>query len=88
MIKTTLLNYDETKNTTTWRVELDDAKRLKSFFFLSHPIEKIVERLGYEVTFNPLGDVDCFYASAAKAFGIETQSLKKVVYDFPRMNIL
>jgi len=45
-------------------------------------MEKIVERLGYEVTFNPPGDGDCFYASEAKALGIETQSLKKVVFDF------
>jgi len=42
----------------------------------SNPVEKRVERLGYEVTFNPPGDGDCFYASAAKALGIETQSLK------------
>ena len=56
--------------------------RLKSFFFFSHPIEKVVERLGYEVTFNPPGDGDCFYTSAAKALGIEKQSLKKVVFDF------
>jgi len=40
------------------------------------------ERLGYEVTLYPLGDGDCFYASAARALGIETQSLKKVVFDF------
>lgn len=45
-------------------------------------MEKIVERLGYQVTFNPPGDGDCFCASAAKALGIETQSLKKVVFDF------
>ena len=31
------------------------------------PMERRVERLGYEVTFNPPGDGDCFYASAAKA---------------------
>ena len=37
-------------------------------------------RLGYEVTFNPPGD--SFYASAAKALGIETQGLKRVVFDF------
>jgi len=45
-------------------------------------MEKRVEHLGYEVTFNPPGDGDCFYASAAKALQIETQSLKKVVFDF------
>ena len=38
--------------------------------------------LGYEVSFNPPGNGDCFYASAAKALKIETQSLKKVVFDF------
>ena len=45
-------------------------------------MEKRVERFGYEVTFNPPGDGDCFYASAAQALGIETQSLTKVVFDF------
>ena len=45
-------------------------------------MEKGVERLGYEVTFKPPGDGDCFYSSAAKALEIETQSLKKVVFDF------
>ena len=45
-------------------------------------MEKRVERLGYEVTFNPPGYGDSFYASAAKALEIETQSLKKVVFDF------
>ena len=45
-------------------------------------MEERVERLGYEATLNPPGDGDCFYASAAKALQIETQSLKKVVFDF------
>ena len=45
-------------------------------------MEKGVERLGYDVTFNPPGDSDCFYASAAKALGMETQGLKKVIFDF------
>ena len=36
-------------------------------------MEKRVEQLGYDVAFNPPGDVDCFYASVAKALGIETQ---------------
>ena len=45
-------------------------------------MEKRLERLRYEVTFNPPRDCDCFYASAAKALGIEAQSLKKVVFDF------
>ena len=26
----------------------------------SNPMEKTVERLGYDVTFNPPGDGDCF----------------------------
>ena len=45
-------------------------------------MEKRVERLGYEVTFNPPGDGDCLYASATKALGIKTQSLKKGIFDF------
>ena len=49
---------------------------------LSKPMEKRVKCLGYEDTFNAPGDGDCLYASAAKALGIETQSLKKVVFDF------
>ena len=52
------------------------------FFFLSNPIEKRVERLRYDVTFNPPEDGDFFYASAEKALGIETQGLKKVIFDF------
>ena len=36
-------------------------------------MEKRVEQLGCDVTFNSPGDGDCFYASAAKALGIETQ---------------
>ena len=34
-------------------------------------MEKRVKRLEYEVTFNPPGDRDCFYASAAEALGME-----------------
>ena len=45
-------------------------------------MEKRVERLRYEVSFNPPGIGNCFYASAAKTLEIETQSLKKVVFDF------
>ena len=45
-------------------------------------MEKRVEQLGYDVAFNPPGDGDCFYASAAKALGIETQGLKKVSHQF------
>ena len=45
-------------------------------------MEKRVERLEYDVAFNPPGDGDFFYASAAKALGIETQGLKKVIFDF------
>ena len=47
-------------------------------FFVSNPMKKRVERLGYDVSFNPSGDGDCFYASAPKVLGIETQGLKKV----------
>ena len=62
------------------------CKRLKlffSFFFVSNPMEKRVERLGYDIAFNinMPGDGD-FYASAAGALGIETQGLKKVIFDF------
>ena len=45
-------------------------------------MEKNVERLGYGVSFNPPGDGELFYASAAKALEIETQGLKKVIFDF------
>ena len=45
-------------------------------------MEKRVEQLGYDFAFNPPGDGDCFYASVAKALGIETQRLKKVIFDF------
>ena len=38
-----------------------------------------MEKLGYLVTFNPPGDGDCFYSSAAQALGLATQSLKMVV---------
>ena len=36
-------------------------------------MEKRVERLGYDVAFNPPGEGNCFYAAAAKALEIETQ---------------
>ena len=49
--------------------------------FVSNPMEKRVERFGYEVTFNPPGDGDFFYASETKALGIETQGLKNVIFD-------
>ena len=45
-------------------------------------MEKSVERLGYDVSFNPPGDGELFYASAAKTLEIETQGLKKVIFDF------
>ena len=61
------------------RVEGNTSRVAGKFWTLWN---KRVERLGYEVTFNPPGDGDCFYASAAKALGIETQSLKKVVFEF------
>ena len=34
-------------------------------------MEKRVERSGYDVTFNSPGDGDCFYASTAKALGVD-----------------
>ena len=43
--------------------------------FVSNPMEKRVERFGYEVIINPLGNGDFFHASAAKALGIGTQGL-------------
>jgi len=45
-------------------------------------MEKKLDNLGFEVTFNPPGDGNCFYSSAAHALGIETQSLEKVVFDY------
>ena len=45
-------------------------------------MDKRVKRLGYDVSFHPPGDGDFFYALAAKALGIETQCLKKVIFDF------
>ena len=45
-------------------------------------MEKREERLGYDVAFNPPGDGDFFHASTAKALGMETQGLKKVIIDF------
>ena len=52
------------------------------FLLCSNLIEKRVERLGYDVSFSPPGDSDFFFASAAKALRIETQGLKKVIFDF------
>ena len=45
-------------------------------------MEKRVARLGYDVSFNLPGDGELFYASAAKTLEIETQGLKKVIFDF------
>ena len=45
-------------------------------------METRVERLGYDVSFNPPGHGDFFYASAAQALGVETKDLKKVTFDF------
>ena len=45
-------------------------------------MKKRVERLRYNVAFNLPGDGDCFNVSTAKALGIETQGLKKVIFDF------
>ena len=61
------------------------CKRLKSFLsflFVSNAMETRVERLGYDVSFNPPGHGDFFYASAAQALGVETKDLKKVTFDF------
>ena len=54
-------------------------------------MEKRVKRLEYEVTFNPPGDRDCFYASAAEeALGIESQSLKipRVLYQIVKNDMI
>ena len=40
-------------------------------------MDKRVEQLGYDVVYNPPGDGDCFYASAAMALRIETQGLTR-----------
>ena len=45
-------------------------------------MDKRVEQLGYDVVYNPPGDGDCFYASAARALRIETQGLENVIFDF------
>ena len=45
-------------------------------------MDKRVEQFGYNVVYNPPGDGDCFYASAARALRIETQGLKNVIFDF------
>ena len=45
-------------------------------------MDKRVEHLGYDLVYNPPGDGDCFYASAARALRIETQGLKNVIFDF------
>ena len=48
-------------------------------------MEKRVERLVYDVAFDPPVDSDFFYALAAKALGImKTQGLKKVIFDFQK----
>ena len=39
-------------------------------------MDKRVAQLGNDVVYNPPGDGDCFYASAAKGLRIETQGLK------------
>ena len=45
-------------------------------------MDKTVEQLGYNVVYNPPGDGDFFYASAARALRIETQGLKNVIFEF------
>ena len=47
-------------------------------------MESKLEQLGFEVSFNPPGDGDCFYSSGAKALGIPSQTLKNVVFDYLR----
>ena len=52
-------------------------------------MEKRVERSVYDVAFDPPGAIDFFYALAAKALGIiETQGLKKVIFNFPKSHQL
>ena len=48
-------------------------------------LDKTLERLRLEVTFNPPGDGDCFFGSAAQQLGllgIESLSLKTLVFDY------
>ena len=45
-------------------------------------MEERVKRLGYYVSFSLPGDGDFLYASAAMALRIETQVLKKAIFDF------
>ena len=45
-------------------------------------MDKRVQQLGYDVIYNPPGDGDYFYASAARALRIETQGLKNVIFHF------
>ena len=40
--------------------------------------------LGFEVAFNPPGDGDCFYFSAANALGIETQQPEECGLRLPK----
>ena len=46
-----------------------------------------MEILVYRVTFNPPGDGDCFYSSAAQALGLATQSLKTVRREYLNFNL-
>ena len=57
---------------------------LEVIFKLGSAMGKSRMFIGYDVTSNLPGDGNCFYALAAKALGIETQSLMKVVFDFLR----
>ena len=45
-------------------------------------MDKNLERAGYEIIFNPTGDGNCFYSSAAKQQGLETQSLKNEIFNY------
>lgn len=44
------------------------------------------EKLGYDVVFNPPGDGNCFYSSAATALKIPLEMLKSVVFDHLKAN--
>ena len=45
-------------------------------------MEEYLDRAGFEITFNPTGDGNCSYSSAAQQLGIEAQSVKNVVFDY------
>ena len=49
-------------------------------------MESKFEKLGYDVVFNPPGDGNCFYSSAASALKIPLAMLKSVVFDHLKEN--